>query len=118
MNKKLYSFLLLISLLATVGGMLTLMPRSAASYPNILGYSSLCTFAPAATFYCFFIAGLSCFIRASFVKDQLGTAGERFHNHRKALFIPGFLLAAALSSTYFFMQVKILYIDGSTAASF
>jgi len=118
MNKKLYSILLWLSLLATIGGILTLLPRSAASYPNIIGYSSLCTFAPAASLYCFFIAGLSCFIRATFVKDQLGTAGERFRNHGKALVIPATLLAAALTVTHFFIQVKIPYMDGSTAASF
>lgn len=118
MNKKLYSVLLLLSFLATLGGILTMIPRAAASYPNILGYSSLCTFAPAATLYCFFIAGLSCFIRATFIKDQLGTAVQRFMNHRKALILPSVLLLGALTVTFFFMQVKSPYLDGSSAASF
>lgn len=118
MNKKLYTMLLLLTLAATLGGILTMTPRAAASYPNILGYSSICTFAPAATLFCFFIAGLSCFIRATFVKDQLGSALERFRNHRKSLILPSVLLMGAVTATLFFIQVKSIYMDGSTAASF
>jgi hypothetical protein len=70
MHRLSYRLLILFTVLATLGGLLTLLPRAAASYPNLIGYSSLCTFAPAATFYCFFLAGLSCVIRATFVKGE------------------------------------------------
>lgn len=76
MNKTAYAILLGLSIIATVGGILTLIPNPGATYPNILGYRSLCTYAPAATVYCFLIAGLSCFARASFVKRRAQSVAQ------------------------------------------
>ena len=96
------------------------MPREAASWPNILGYSSLCTFAPAATFFCFFLAGLSCFIRSVFIKDQSGTPQKRFKKHRRSLIPLTLVLILALGFTGGFLKVKSQYTstnDAVTAAS-
>lgn len=49
MNKLLYALLLTVTVLGTAGAVATLLPSAAASYPNILGYRSVCTFAPAAS---------------------------------------------------------------------
>ena len=117
MRPLLYKMMLLFSLLSALGGVLTLIPRTGASYPNIMGYSSICTFAPAATLYCFFLAGLSCFLRASLVKESQGSAGERMKKHMKALIPLGVLLAAALAVTGIFLQVKSTYTDGTSAVS-
>jgi xanthine/uracil permease len=56
----------------TIGAILTLIPNSQASWPNLLGYRSLCTFAPIATLACCFLAGLTCVIRARFFGPRRG----------------------------------------------
>jgi len=120
MHRLSYKVLFLFTVLATLGGLATLFPREAASWPNILGYRSLCTFAPAATFFCFFLAGTSCFIRSVFIKDQSGTAQERFKKHRRSLIPLALVLIVALGFTGGFLKVKNQYTrtdDAVTAAS-
>lgn len=117
MHRVSYKLLLLLTVVATIGGILTLLPRSAASYPNLIGYNSLCTFAPAATLFCFFIAGFTCFIRSTFIKDQSGAAAERFKRHAKSLMPLGLLLAAALLFNFRYINIKAKYADGVTSSS-
>lgn len=62
-----YGLLLAFSGLCALGGVLTLVPW-AASKPNLLGYFSLCPFAPGATFACALLALTSCVFRARFIK--------------------------------------------------
>ena len=109
MNKPLYAALLVFTILATVGGFITLWPRAAASYENVLGYRSVCTFAPAATFFCFFLAGLSCFLRATFVKDPDGPASEKFRRHARNLRPLAVLLILGLAASAWFGVVKARY---------
>ena len=104
-----YRLMLVFTILSTIGGVLTLVPAASATYPNMIGYRSLCTFTPAATFACLLIAGLSCFIRAAFIKDRSGTAGERFRKHAKS-FIPLTLLAVTvILLTIVFADIKSGY---------
>lgn len=63
-----YPALLALSGLAAIGAVLTLIPNPGASWPNILGYKSLCTFAPGATFGCALIAAVTCTVRARLVR--------------------------------------------------
>ena len=63
-----YRPLLILSGLFTLGAILTLIPNPGASWPNILGYSSLCTFAPGATFACALLAAVCCTVRARLVR--------------------------------------------------
>jgi uncharacterized protein with FMN-binding domain len=49
-----------LSLLAVV----TLLPNPSASKPNVLGYKSVCSFAPAASALCGLLAGVTCTIRS------------------------------------------------------
>ena len=65
-----YRGLLFLSLLFTVAAFITLLPRQPASYPNLLGYKSVCTFAPVATAFCCLLAGITCIIRARFVAPR------------------------------------------------
>jgi len=115
----LYGILLAVSILLGIAGALTLVPRSGASYPNILGYSSLCTFAPAASFFCFTAAGIVCFLRASMVRDREGALSERLARHLKKAAIPVLLVfLLGIASTFWFVSVKSQYTaDGGTAAS-
>jgi len=116
MNYRLYRILLLLTIAGSLAGLLTLVPRSDASWPNIIGYKSLCTFAPAGTLYCFTIAGSICLIRANLVKKKHAGEGKR-----KGA-IPGFMavaavLALALVFTVRFMEVKSEYTDTGTGAT-
>lgn len=63
-----YQPLLVLSGLCTLGAILTLVPNPGASWPNILGYSSICTFAPGATFACALLAAICCTVRARLVR--------------------------------------------------
>jgi hypothetical protein len=112
-----YKLFLLFTILATVGGFLTLLPKSGASYPNLLGYLSLCTFAPAATFYCFFLAGFSCFIRSTLIKDQSGSRQDRVKKHGKSLIPLAIILIIALFYTYRYVEIKSFYADSISTAT-
>ena len=102
-----YGALIALSFLATIGGILTLIPNAAASYPNILGYRSLCTFTPAATFFCFGIAGTSCVVRASLVK-RAAMAGKPVFR-KPAVAVVAIILALGIASTVWFVSVKSQY---------
>jgi len=69
-----YRALLGVSALFAMAACATLFPVAGASKPNILGYESLCTFAPAATAACGLLAGITCVIRNRLVKRK--TAGS------------------------------------------
>jgi uncharacterized protein with FMN-binding domain len=100
-NKKqpFYLIFLLITLTGALGGILTLVPDPMAGKPNILGYLSLCTFAPAATFFCFSIAGLSCTIRAFLFKTDSDGKHSPISAHLFALIPIGLLLLGGIVST-------------------
>lgn len=112
-----YRALLAFSAAATLAGLATLLPRAAASWPNLVGYRSLCTFAPAGTLFCFLAAGASCFVRATFVKDRDGTAGARLRRHAKSLVPLVLVLGAALWFTRSWVEIKSSYADAGTAAT-
>lgn len=115
MNTRAYFGLILLSLIAAVGGVLTLIPAAGATWVNVLGYRSLCTFAPAATLFCFSIAGASCIVRASLVKRrfQYGKVDVR----PVPVVIVSLLLVAAIVSTFWVSTVKRDYIDGTSTPS-
>jgi hypothetical protein len=115
MNHKAYGILILVSLLATVGGILTLIPAAGATYENLFGYRSLCTFAPAATFFCFGIAGTSCVLRASLVKRK-AMAGRAVVKAAPVVVVAA-IFAIAIGFTGWFLSVKSQYTDGASGAS-
>jgi len=63
-----YAWLLALSGLFALGAIITLWPSAGASWPNILGYKSVCPFAPAATLGCSIAAALTCVVRARLVR--------------------------------------------------
>ena len=105
-----YRPLLALSGLFALSGLLTLLPNPNASWPNILGYSSLCTFAPGASFACALLAALCCVARARLVRRAYGPA-----------FIPILtitLLSLGLTlSTVAWAGVKADYADAASSAS-
>jgi len=52
-----------LSLAFSVLAVVTLIPNPSAAKPNVLGYRSVCSFAPAATALCGVLAGITCTIR-------------------------------------------------------
>jgi len=58
-----YWALLVLSLAFSVLAAVTLIPNPAAAKPNVLGYRSVCSFAPAATALCGVLAGITCTVR-------------------------------------------------------
>ena len=113
-SKPAYKALIGLSGLFTLGAILTLIPWPQASWPNIIGYSSLCTFAPGATFACALCAGITCTIRNRLVKKGFSP-----------VFIPVFvfvvLTAGLVWSTVVWAGVKAQYTqiktDTTTSAS-
>ena len=116
MNQRLYGILLLFSVLCGIGGLLTLMPSAGASWPNVLGYSSLCTFAPAASLYCFAIAGFTCVMRASLVKRAAYNSGKPVFRIAPILVVV-VVLGLAIASNIWVGRVNASYTDGTTSAT-
>jgi uncharacterized protein with FMN-binding domain len=58
-----YWGMLALSLAFSVLAVVTLAPNGAAAKPNVLGYRSVCSFAPAATALCGVLAGITCTLR-------------------------------------------------------
>ncbi len=58
-----YWSMLGLSLAFSILAVVTMLPNPAASKPNVLGYRSVCSFAPAATALCGLLAGISCTLR-------------------------------------------------------
>jgi uncharacterized protein with FMN-binding domain len=85
-----------LSLALSILAVVTLLPNSAASKPNVLGYRSVCSFAPAATALCGLLAGISCTLRNRLVSKNAASARYR------PFIVPGFvallLLGVALAS--------------------
>lgn len=110
----LYGPLLALSALFALGAALTLIPSQNASWENLLGYKSLCTFTPIATAVCALLAGLTCVIRARFFGPQAG--------YRKPWTIPiviALALALAIAiflPTYFNVKSRFLN-DASSGAT-
>jgi flagellar basal body-associated protein FliL len=112
-----YGILLLITVVAAAGGIATLWPASGATYPSLLGYRSFCTFAPAASLYCFLVAGITCTVRATLVKRRR-LYGKPVVN-KGAIIVLAVVLAAAVATTAWFVVEKRSYAqtDTTTAAT-
>ncbi len=62
-ESKAYWGLLGLTTAFAVLAVVTMLPNLGASKPNVLGYRSVCSFAPAASALCGLLAGLTCTIR-------------------------------------------------------
>lgn len=73
-QSKPYYALLGLSLAFTLLAVITLIPNPSASKPNVLGYRSVCSFAPAASALCGLLAGITCTIRNRLVSRSAASA--------------------------------------------
>jgi uncharacterized protein with FMN-binding domain len=62
-ESKAYYGLLGLTIAFSVLVVVTMLPNPGAAKPNVLGYRSVCSFAPAASALCGLLAGLTCTIR-------------------------------------------------------
>jgi len=77
-----YSALLVVSIVLALLAVVTMLPNPGASKPNVLGYRSICTFAPTASALCCLLAAIVCTVRnRRFSKDA---AAARY----QPLFLP------------------------------
>jgi uncharacterized protein with FMN-binding domain len=112
-----YWALLALSLAFSILALVTLIPNTAASKPNVLGYRSVCSFAPAATALCGVLAGITCTLRNRLVSRRASSARYR------PLFIPagvGILLlvvAAVFGIRFGVAQSRFGTIIARTAAA-
>ena len=58
-----YKVLMLVTIILTLSGLITLLPYGNASEKSMMGYRALCSFAPVSTIACFILAGVTCKIR-------------------------------------------------------
>jgi uncharacterized protein with FMN-binding domain len=86
-----YYALIGVSLVASILAVVTLLPSPGARKPNIFGYRSVCSFAPAATALCGLAAGITCTIRNRLV--SIRRSSTRFQPPIAAVGV-GLLLAA------------------------
>jgi len=88
-----YVALIGLSLVFSVLAVVTLLPNQSASKPNVLGYRSVCTFAPAATALCGLLAGITCILRNRLVSAR--RASSRFQPPFVAVLVLGVLVAVS-----------------------
>jgi len=62
-KKKGYGWMILLSVLVTLGGLVTLLPNASANKANLLGYKSLCSIAPISTLLCLIVVAVICIVR-------------------------------------------------------
>lgn len=105
-----YRALLALSALCAAAALLSLVPNPAASWPNILGYSSLCTFTPVSTLICALAAAIACAVRARAVRRVPSPP-----------FVPiaaiALLAGALVWLTVAWAGVKARYADAASSAS-
>ena len=89
-----YWALLGLSLTFSILAVVTLLPNASVSKPNVLGYRSVCSFAPAATALCGLLAGLTCTLRNRLVSR--GAASARYRPFILPVGIALVLLTVAL----------------------
>lgn len=105
-----YDILLALSAVFALGAILTLVPDTGAPWPNLLGYKSMCAFAPGSTLACALLAAITCRLRSLYVKRA-----------PLPLFVSAaaiLLLAGALVwSTAAWVHVKEQYADSTSSAT-
>jgi uncharacterized protein with FMN-binding domain len=112
-----YWALLALSLAFSILALVTLFPNPAASKPNVLGYRSVCSFAPAATALCGLLAGITCTLRNRIVSRRASSMRYR------PIFIPAgvaiilLVLAAIFGIRFGVAQSRFGTIISRTAAA-
>lgn len=75
-ESRAYWGLLGLTIAFSILAVVTMLPNAGASKPNVLGYRSVCSFAPAASALCGLLAGITCTIRNR--RFSAGAASARY----------------------------------------
>lgn len=110
-RKTAYGALLVLSGVFAAGGVATLVPNPAASWPNVLGYKSLCTFTPIATVVCALLAGATCTLRVRLFGPSSGRGRPWF----LPIIAGVLLLAVGVASLPAYIRAKVDSTTGATA---
>lgn len=110
-NPGAYGALLGMSGLFTAAAIATLVPNPGASWDNVLGYKSLCTFAPIASAICGLLAGATCVLRARLFGPR---AGDR-RSWALPIVVAAALAAAIALSIPPYAKAKADALSGATA---
>jgi hypothetical protein len=105
-----YGALLALSAFAALGALLTLMPSPRAPWPNLIGYKSICAFAPGSTCACALVAALSCLVRARLVRHRRGRLAL-------PIIVVAFLAAGLAVSCASYSKIMSKDVDGGSSAS-
>ena len=62
-KKKGYGLMLLLTIVVTLAGLVTLVPHASANKANLLGYKSMCSMVPVSTVLCFLVAAVICIVK-------------------------------------------------------
>jgi len=62
-KKKGYSLLLALTVLLTLGGLITMLPMASANKTCLLGYAAVCSWAPISALLMFLAAAIVCIVR-------------------------------------------------------
>jgi uncharacterized protein with FMN-binding domain len=76
-ESRAYYAMLGLSLVFTLAAVVTMLPNPVASKPNVLGYRSVCSFAPAASAVCGLLAGATCVLRNRRISKSAASARYR-----------------------------------------
>lgn len=108
-----YKLLLGFTVLCSLGAVATMLPIPVAPWPNLLGFKSLCSFAPASTAACALLAAISCLVRSRLVSNQ------RARNRYRPLFVPLAVIVVLLAIAIPFAVRWTAYLqpDATAAAS-
>jgi uncharacterized protein with FMN-binding domain len=103
-----YYALLGVTIAFTVLAIVTLLPNPGASKPNVLGYRSVCPFAPSASALCGLLAGITCTLRNRLVSRRASSA--RYAPPFAPLAAAVALLAVAVIFTVRFVEVQSRFV--------
>ncbi len=116
-QKPLYYVLLGLSAAISALAVVTLIPNPLASKPNVLGYRSVCSFAPAATALCGLAAGITCVVRNRIFSARAASARYQPPIAIAAVAIAAITVAAVFGARFGAAQSGFRSVISRTAVS-
>jgi uncharacterized protein with FMN-binding domain len=116
-QNPLYYLLLGVSAAISILAVVTLIPNPAAAKPNVLGYRSVCSFAPAATALCALLAGATCVLRNRLVSVRSAAARYQPPIAAAVVAVAAIVLAAVFGARFGAAQARFQGVISRTAGA-